>query len=47
MRTIKIPTVNRIDLYQTYLKETGRKVVKQGEFLWWAFHEVEGKKNEK
>jgi len=50
MRTIKnnnlIPTVNRIDTYQTYLKETNRKVVRQGEFLWWAFHEAEGENYE-
>jgi len=37
-KKIQIPTVNRIDLYSTYLKETGRKTVKQGEFLWWVFH---------
>jgi len=41
-KKIKMLSVNRLDLYQTYLRETGRKVVRQGEFLWWAFHEAEG-----
>lgn len=36
----KIPeNPNRLETYRQYLKETNRKVVKQGEFLWWVFHD--------
>ena len=39
MKTKKIPeNPNRLETYQIYLKEIDRKVIRQGEFLWWVFH---------